>query len=438
MAGRKALGFWSSVGGVMALLKLKEQWDQSDKRVDTDDEEGRVALHSPSAYHQEGDEEARVALLDTEIVVPKPTKRRSGCCVCCGIDCTLFWKAFGIVCLLFTIYGAAKLLFWVFSPSPTGLEGMPAYSSSLGCLDAPHYYNGSQLEVLTPIGSSKQEHLFDVTGSGVGTFVLAQGEPDATDIKYKFSLRTNDQSLLESVSIQLPDIENNRVVRSQLVIHTPHIPADSHSCIRYDVTAYIPPNLKTLHVSAHAPAHVKMEEDVDITLDKLFVTLYALNDKNLILSSVNIRAAVLALEVFRGWIVGDTSIVRETSINTQRGDGVANVHVHPAPSANSNEPEPAVLRTATGSGRTDIFYVTPKAYKRPIDSSHISARNGDVYLTYKESEFTGKIEFESKSYSMSGTQSLANPDGPWNYFVREEDGADKMTVSSRGWTGLYF
>jgi hypothetical protein len=56
-----------------------------DKAVSTDEEEGRVALNSP--YRDNGaNDESRVALLDTELPTTTRPKRKSSCCVCCGLE----------------------------------------------------------------------------------------------------------------------------------------------------------------------------------------------------------------------------------------------------------------------------------------------------------------------------------------------------------------
>jgi hypothetical protein len=160
----------------------------------------------------------------------------------------------------------------------------------------------------------------------------------------------------------------------------------------------------------------------------------------MILPSKDVTSQRQALEVYRGWIVGDASIVKETSITTQRGDGIANVKLHPTPLSDS---EPAVLRTTTGSGRSDFFYLGEKAFKRPIDSTHISSKNADVYLTYSGAEFSGKIEMSSKSHTMIGAQKITPDDddaseSTWTHYVGDINGSDGISVSSRGWTGLYF
>lgn len=322
---------------------------------------------------------------------------------------------------------------------------MPAFSKSLGCLSASHIYNGSQVTVTAPAGAV-YDHTFDVRGGAVGTFKIAAGQADATDVKYELTIRASEQSMLENVFFTYPDIdEDNRVTNSRFVIDTPRYGAADKACMRYDITLYVPPTLKKLRVQSHTLMHVQFAKDAQIDLDDFHVTLFSADSNNMVLTNQHVQARQhLSLEVFRGWIVGDVSLSNETTITTQRGDGIANVRVHPVAPSDPSNPEVAVLRTTTGAGRTDIFYIGNKAFKRPIESTHISSRNAEVYLTYKEAEFNGKIELESKSYTLIGGQRLVG--GPsvdegqvhWTHFAGNKDGGDRIQVSSRGWTGLYF
>jgi hypothetical protein len=141
------------------------------------------------------------------------------------------------------------------------------------------------------------------------------------------------------------------------------------------------------------------------------------------------------------------AIVNSTTITTAQGDCVANVHVRPAPSINQDHLEPAYLTTTHGNGRTDFFYENDHAYPhRPIVSSHTSARKGDLYLTYKNAEYSGSIDLKAQSYTAHGMQgsAVSHPgqvgEGakalPW---VGDKDGGDKLVIKSpKGWVGLYF
>ena len=322
---------------------------------------------------------------------------------------------------------------------------MPAFSTSLGCMDAPHLYNGSQVTFMAPVNTQHQDHSFLTSGGAVGTLTLADGEADAQEIKYEMVLRASDESLLKSVHFEYPEYNEDKttITRSRVSMTTPH--GFGSSCVRYDMTMYIPPNLKKLDIVLHTTTHVQFASGAHVNTENLFVTLYSTDSNNIIVPSEHVTSQKQALEVYRGWIVGDASIVKETSITTQRGDGVANVKLHVTPPSDSTTPEPAVLRTTTGAGRSDFWYLDDKAFKRPIDSRHISSKNADVYLTYSGADFSGKIDMSSKSFSMTGVQKIApsrpngnNDPSTWTHYVGDINGSDRLSVSSRGWTGLYF
>ncbi|KAJ4468198.1 hypothetical protein J3R30DRAFT_1682837 [Lentinula aciculospora] len=438
----RGVSFFGLVGATMAALKLKEHFNGF-----STEEEGRVALHSPSADYTDREAglqtlEEEEGLLNTDIQKPI-RKHHNPRCVCCGLNCGLFWKAVGIVAAFFVIISVGKFIWWALTPSPTGLEGMPIFSESLGCLDASFLYNGGETTITIPVGD-RHDHAVDVHGDGVGTFTVTEAPADMTEIQYKLTIQTNDQSLLDQVTLQYPaarpDGSSDGI--SRLLIGTPRLNRDSSSCIRYDVTMYIPKTLKKLHILPHAVAHVRFDPQAHIDLEDTFVTLYDMDKRNLIEPSENLRSTSLSLEVYRGWIVGHAAIVNETTITTQRGDGVANVNVHPTPPANPTNPEPVSLRTTTGAGRTDLYFENDKAYPhRPIKSIHSSSRNADVYLTYKNAEFDGNVKLDSSSFTATGAKSYSlggQGKGQWTHWVGDMDGKDEIFIKSRGWTGLYF
>ena len=315
-------------------------------------------------------------------------------------------------------------------------------------MDAPHLYNGSKVTFTAPINAHHRDHAFYARGGAVGTFTLADGEANAQEIKYEMVLRASDETLFKDIYFDYPEYNDDKTVaRSRVVMTTPHSPPGS--CVRFDMTMYVPPSLKKLHVALHTSAHVQFAPGARINTENLFVTLFSMDSRNIIVPSEHVTSQRQALEVYRGWIVGDASIVKETSITTQRDDGVANVKLHPAPPSDPNTLEPATLRTTTGAGRSDFFYIGEKAFKRPIDSTHISSGNADIHLTYSGAEFSGKIDMSSKSFAMSGAQRIApshhigdNDDdektSTWTHFSGDINGGDRISVSSRGWTGLYF
>ena len=131
------------------------------------------------------------------------------------------------------------------------------------------------------------------------------------------------------------------------------------------------------------------------------------------------------------------TVVDEAELITQRGDGHLHVRVHPAPSS-AEPPAPVKLLTSTGAGRTDVFFVNHPGFPhRPIDATHHSSMNGELYLTYSDAWFNGTVDLTAKSFSATGLQNAFKQDGGSPY-VGSRTGGDKMVVKSNAWVGLYF
>ncbi|KAJ6499409.1 hypothetical protein C8R45DRAFT_821462 [Mycena sanguinolenta] len=435
-----SISFWGMVTGVMVALKLKEGLEDCKYSVFlSTEEEGRVALTDgePPAYRDAEANEEAISLLDTGIVRPK--RKRTQCCVCCGINCGLFWKAFGIVVVIFAAWNAFKLVRWAVTPSPTGLEDMPTYSTSLGCLSAKYTYGATPTSFNVPLGP-ENDHSLETRGGAVGTITVLEGAPSATKVTYEVTIRSDDESLLDRLIIERPEDQDGEVSKSRLRIVTPR--SDEDKCIRYDVKMYVPPTLKKLNIGSHTISHVQFDPDSHIQLDDLYVTLFPSKRQNMILPHNNLRSHKMQLEVFEGWIVGDVSIESQTKITTQRGGGVMNVRVHPTEAADPAAPEVATLRTTSGSGRTDIFYVNHNHVHRPISSTHMSSMNADMYLTYRDAGYNGQIELVAKSYTATNMQKFGaideKPEGPWTHWVGDQQGKDQLSIDTRGWAGVYF
>ncbi|THH00145.1 hypothetical protein EW026_g2338 [Hermanssonia centrifuga] len=318
---------------------------------------------------------------------------------------------------------------------------MPEFSKSLGCIDAPYIYNPEQTIYSVPIGLDKSDHTLDFGRTqAVGTIIIADGAPDATDIQLEMILRTNDESLLESVDLHIPEGISDDGTASIVRLTTPAI--DSSSCMRYDVVLRVPTQLKKLAIKTRGIAQIKFAPEAQVSLNTLFVTMFGTTEHDMILPHANIRADELHLQMNRGWLVGEVSLVEKTVINTQNGDAVSNIHVLPVPLQTEGEkPAQAEFETTTGSGRSDFFYVTDRgAPHRPISSMHIASRNGDLYLTYKEAEFSGQVDLQAKSYSSTGVQgTFGHKEGEELPWVGDANGGDKLVAkSNKGWIGLYF
>ena len=309
-------------------------------------------------------------------------------------------------------------------------------------MNAPHLYKGGKQDISIPVGRNQDrgDHSLDFRGSAVGTIILAQGEADLTDIKYELTLRSESTEVLDKTILDYPtkeDVEDG-MKHSRLQLITPtKTPEMASACTRFDVTIYLPPAVRTLHVQSHVGAHIKFDPDSNLNFDSLTVTLYSLDENNMLVMSEGVHAKHAKLQLTRGWFVGDVTIVDEAELITQRGDGRLHVRVHPAPSS-AEPPAKATLLTSTGAGRTDLFFVNHAGLPhRPIDATHHSSLNGELYLTYTDAAFNGTVDLRAKSFSATGLENAFGREDGLPY-VGSKDGADRMAVRTQGWAGLYF
>ncbi|KAH9944689.1 hypothetical protein B0H21DRAFT_746050 [Amylocystis lapponica] len=424
----RGFGFWGTVAAVMVALKMKDRWDEY-RAVPSEDGLGPVALRSPMPVRVNGEEMgvSGDGFLDTEIPRAKRLRKQANdCCVCCGMRCGLF---FGIVCLMVVVWQIIDLVLLAVKPYPTGLEGMPKFSTSLGCTNAQYLYNSTQTTILVPISAEQLEHELSIAGGAVGTVTIVQGDPGLTEVKYELTIRTDEQSLLNDVVLAYPtlDVMEDDTSSSRLLLTTPVVPIRSGYCMRYDVTLYLPPNLRKMNLQARSAAQIKFDRESNFDLESLFVITHSTDDNSMVLPHSDDA----------GWLVGNVPIVSKTTLTTQRGDAVLNVHVHPTASS-AEPPLLAELLTTTGAGRSDVFYENDKGHPhRRITSAHRSSRNGDVYLYYAQAEFSGLVDLSAKSYSAKNLQGGIRPGGPLPW-VGDKDGEDRVVVNSGGWVGMYF
>ncbi len=289
------------------------------------------------------------------------------------------------------------------------------------------------------------DHGVDIHGGAVGTITLLSSSVQTSNIRYEVTLRSNNNDLLQKTAIRLPHVDaTGNLLDSMVTISTPAIlKEDKDTCIRYDVKLYVPSSLKELHISSHALAHINFDKDAKIQLKDLFVTLFSLDRDNIIQTTTSVKADKMWLEVTRGWIVGDVSVGNEANLMTQRGDGILHVNVHPEAPKDKKNPEAVSLQTTTGAGKTYVVYHKNKGAKRPIDSMHLSSKNGPMEFTYKGAGFNGLVNMGAEDFKATALESLqGGGDGEqnqqWTHYAGNKDGGDKMSVSSRGWVGLYF
>jgi len=320
---------------------------------------------------------------------------------------------------------------------------LPTFGEYPGCPDTTFIYDDAFHITADLNNTLSQEHQFNIRGYGASAITVTDSEAGAKDIEYKIRVRTNKKGFLDGITFSHPTMDDDGlgIAKSHFVIESSRLPRlrSGKFCLKYDVTISVPPGLKKLRIVPHTDSHIQFASGARLNLDALYVNVYgkSKSTNNMIVVGKDIHVRKLSLEVYRGWIVGEAPIVEETSISTQRGDGVANVKIFP----DSNVSQKAVLQTTTGAGRSDFTYVgNSNAPKRQIQSVHLSSRNGDLYLNYREAKFNGKIQLQSRAHTVVGATSFSasTQDTEWTQFVGSQDGTDEIHVNSRGWTGLYF
>lgn len=326
---------------------------------------------------------------------------------------------------------------------------MPEYSTSLGCTAAEHLYEGGKVTYTIPVGptSEKPTHQLNVKGAAVGTILIAEASSDATDITMEMTLRSDDETLFDDIKTHFTDPESEGKWTTTIIT----TPASVHNaCMRFDIVLYIPSTLKTLSIDAHALAQIKFDPNAELYLDSLLIQTYGLDERAMVLSTEGIKANHLEINSYRGWLVGDMAIVNETVIITKKGPVYTNVHFHPTAPLDLDNPEPVHLTTRTDRGRTDLFFENHNDEDtnphRPIVAQHLSGRmmgmGGDLYLTYKNAEFNGRVDLKAKShtaYNLEGTVLRQDqPIGMLPYHGNPGGGDSLWVRAPMGWVGLYF
>lgn len=371
----------------------------------------------------------------------------------------------------------------------TGLEDLPAFSTSLGCLDAPYVLDAENTVYTVPIGA-QSDHYLNVRGGAVGSITVAPGFDDDDDantaVSIEMTLRTNDRELLDSVLVEQHDPEQE--ANSFWRLNTPYpgelppeggreegeAPSGAKACMRYDIVLRVPRALRKLHVAAHAVAHVRFAEsplanatvpprpllapgelpaDPLRMLDDLFVTFYSPREDNVLLASHDVVAADrISLEMAGGWMTGSVGVRNRTRVMTQRGDAKAVLGVVAMPFIPANATGPAdnsstrgTFRAVTGFESTDITFYNP--YNRPMTAWYLSTGNGDLNLHYDKTDFNGQVNVTAKSFEvhdmqmdplvMNNASRIGNAKAVTKW-IGDVSHGDRLTINSvRGFVDLH-
>jgi hypothetical protein len=268
-------------------------------------------------------------------------------------------------------------------------------------------------------------------GNGAGTLIVTQGLPDQNEVVYKISFKTNKEELFNHVSF-------DEKLQGRVSVFTGPLMQDV--CLRYNITILVPQNLERLVIQSDFQSdsftHLKFDPNAKLNLESISITSkYQDNQDVLVLPSQGIKAQRMTLDVWRGWIVGAISVMNTTIISTQNGDAVTHVKAYASAPMDNDLPETAFFQTISGAGCTNVTYISPREFPhRPIQNAHRSGRSGDIYLNYKDVEFSGLVQLPPSNYCVAGPlNKLAVPEGPFTHYVDSAEGADRMMISS--WSG---
>lgn len=332
---------------------------------------------------------------------------------------------------------------------------MPEYSKSLGCLDAKHFYQDSDKGTFYTITPSENgvDHELYVDGGAVGTIIIAPSSTaQDTTIKVLARISSTDASLLSKLQIASPGSSIPKPFRirsdSYFALTSPEkSELVAGTCMRYDLTIYIPPTLRGLTISALSVAQVKFSDDFIADpreLGSLKVKLSDIDERNMFLPTGRLAADNTNIDLSGGYIVGELALANSTEIKTSFSSAVTKLtvkttayNIHAPGSEQSERGATAYLNTITGNGRSDFIF--ENTVSRPIRSDHGTRGWGDLYLTYKKANFNGKIDLNAKSFTAMGMQSDGRVGDPKQQrWAGDKEGGDFMKIQSMGWVGVYF
>lgn len=304
---------------------------------------------------------------------------------------------------------------------------MPEYGTSLGCTSAPFVY---PKDTFFSQVTDETNFNMDIVGGAVGTVFLTRG--DSSGVVVKMLLTTDEEPLLEKSAVLMQE-ESTNVLFS---LSTPLSSISEDACMRFDLIVQIPKELNTFSLKSQSIVHVKYDERAPLSLKNLTIDLTSKMKDNLILPDTEIGADEVSLTMRGGYLVGSLSFRTEARVWTKYGDTITNLHVNPLP-ISKHLNYPSRLITSGGSGRTDIVYSNSEG--RVISSSHSSAQ-GDLYLTYRDTEYNGPITVQAKSTTSTNVQREMRgaPGSKPEMWVGDKEGDDRLDVKSSGWVGLYF
>lgn len=229
-------------------------------------------------------------------------------------------------------------------------------------------------------------------------------DPSDTSVTYDFFIEGNPELLSKFRSIN-PSNGPITTPQTNFVINTPAFnnPGSngSPSCMRFDITVYIPSNLKKLVVNISTPVQITISPQGHVALDEVSISLSNAHPNCRIEASESLQARRLTVEMSRGIIEGAISIGDYAEITNWSGQ--IKLDTIPNASFNLSSPSTARLLTTTTNGGVEIRYFWNRAHrKRRIESYHTTGTATSVgRFNYGSSGFRGQLSVNLTSYNVT-------------------------------------
>lgn len=298
--------------------------------------------------------------------------------------------------------------------SPDGPSVYTFPVERFGCCQEPsNATNNSRLLVVVPSGQAT-DHTFVVQGGSSGHVTLASSpDPSDTSITYDIFIEGNPESISKfgPVNPGLGPIATDFVINTPTDLNPPGSDGPP-SCMRFDITMYIPSNLKRLAVNVSTPVQITFSPQGHVALDQVSINVSSTHPNCRIDCSESLQARNLTVEMNGGIIHGAISIGDYAQIINWNGqiqlDTIPNV------SSDLSKPSTATLSTTTANGKVDIRYLRNQAHrKRRIESYHTMGTKVTSVgrFDYGCSGFNGQLFANTTSYNVTD-MSLWGPPGP--------------------------
>ena len=292
-----------------------------------------------------------------------------------------------------------------------------------------------------PTGSSN-DHTFIFRGGASGHLTIASSPiRSATSIVYDLVIQ-GDPASLDAVVFDGPEPDSVAKSPTTFTIDTrfpmapPPSPTGVPSCMRFDITMYVPESLNKLTINITTPIQLTFSSQAHIELDSLVIGLTNNHPKSRVDVSESLHAKVMYIDMNAGLIHGVISIGNSLEITNWNGqiqiDAVPNV-------VDIINPPTALLTTTTTAGKVNIRYLRNTAYrKRTIESHHTmgNAATSCGNFDYECSGFDGVLFLNSTKYNITDVKQWRQkqPDMPhgdsWAFVLGNRTGQDRIYIKS--------